>query len=112
MSRVMDLFREAGLPDGVVNLVHGDASSKFYLTAAVQHLLKHPGIAGFTFVGTSRVAEIVSHSSRTSNRRVIALGGAKNHLVAAQGCNVEMASSDIVASFTGCAGQWFACFNR
>ena len=82
----------------------------FTSSIAVQHLLKHPEIAGFTFVGTSRVAELVSNSARTSNRRVISLGGAKNHLVAAQGCNIEMASSDIVASFTGCAGQRLSSF--
>ncbi|KAJ3302129.1 hypothetical protein HDV03_005420 [Kappamyces sp. JEL0829] len=98
MSFVMRLLKEAGLPAGVVNLVHGTAP-------VVQSLCDHPDVKAVTFVGTTKVAELLSHRCRQLNKRVLALGGAKNHLVAAPDCNIEMASSDIVASFSGCSGQ-------
>jgi acyl-CoA reductase-like NAD-dependent aldehyde dehydrogenase len=65
----------------------------------------HPDIAAVTFVGSSKVAEIVSNRCHAVNKRVLALGGAKNHLVALSDCDVGMASRDIVASFAGCCGQ-------
>jgi malonate-semialdehyde dehydrogenase (acetylating)/methylmalonate-semialdehyde dehydrogenase len=78
----------------------------------VNQLCEHKLVKAVTFVGTSRVAEILSHKCRMLNKRIIALGGAKNHLVASPDCELEMVfsishktSSDIVASFTGCAGQ-------
>ncbi|KAJ3057243.1 hypothetical protein HK097_010603 [Rhizophlyctis rosea] len=98
MSRVMELLRDAGLPKGVVNLVHGTAE-------AVNHLIDHPDVKAVTFVGTTRIAEIVSKRCRNLNKRVIALGGAKNHLVSSPDCNIEMAAADIVNSFSGCSGQ-------
>ncbi|KAJ3045387.1 hypothetical protein HDV00_010257 [Rhizophlyctis rosea] len=98
MCRTMELLRDAGLPQGVVNLVHGTAE-------AVNHLCDHPDVKAVTFVGTTRIAEIVSKRCRNLNKRVLALGGAKNHLVSSPECNLEMASSDIVNSFTGCSGQ-------
>jgi malonate-semialdehyde dehydrogenase (acetylating)/methylmalonate-semialdehyde dehydrogenase len=85
MSFTMDLLKEAGLPDGVVNLVHGTAK-------VVQQLCDHPLVKAVTFVGTSKVAEMLSHRCRLLNKRVLALGGAKNHLIAAPDCNIEMAS--------------------
>ncbi|KAJ3100669.1 hypothetical protein HDU97_002012 [Phlyctochytrium planicorne] len=98
MNRVMDLLKEAGLPPGVVNLVNGGAE-----TATL--LVDHPDVKAVTFVGTSHVAELLAKRGRALNKRVLALGGAKNHLVAYPDCNKEMASKDIVASFTGCSGQ-------
>ena len=98
MTRVMQLFKEAGLPNGVVNLVHGTVD-------AVNAFCDHPLVKAVTFVGTSRVAELVYKRCRNLNKRVLALGGAKNHLIASPDCNIDMASSDIVASFTGCSGQ-------
>ncbi|KAJ3278332.1 hypothetical protein HK104_002430 [Borealophlyctis nickersoniae] len=98
MNRTVQLLREAGLPKGVVNLVNGTAE-------AVNALCDHPDVKAVTFVGTTRVAEIVSKRCRNLNKRVLALGGAKNHLVSSPDCNIEMASSDIVNSFTGCCGQ-------
>ncbi|KAJ3272812.1 hypothetical protein HDV01_005253 [Terramyces sp. JEL0728] len=89
---------EAGFPEGVVNIVNGTANT-------VQLLCDHPKTKAVTFVGTSHVAELLSHRCRLLNKRIIALGGAKNHLVASRDCNIDMASSDIVASFTGCSGQ-------
>lgn len=71
----------------------------------VESICDHPQIEAVTFVGSSKVAEIVAHRARLKNKRVLALGAAKNHLVALPDCNVDMASTDIVNSFTGCAGQ-------
>lgn len=98
MTFVMEILREAGLPDGVVNLIHGTAP-------VVQQLCDHKDVKAVTFVGTTKVAEILSHRCRFLNKRILALGGAKNHLISAPDCNLDMASSDIVASFTGCSGQ-------
>ena len=67
MNKVMDLFREAGLPDGVVNLLNGAAET-------VQSICDHKDVKAVTFVGTSKVAEFVSHRCRLLNKRVIALG--------------------------------------
>ena len=72
---------------------------------AVQSICDHPDIVAVSFVGSSKVAEIVSKRCRALNKRVLALGGAKNHLVALDDCDVEMASRDIVASAFGCLGQ-------
>jgi acyl-CoA reductase-like NAD-dependent aldehyde dehydrogenase len=98
MQKIAELLKEAGLPKGVFNLVHGTVE-------VVNRLCAHPDIAGMTFVGSSRVAEIVATKCHGLNKRVLALGGAKNHLVAAEDCDVGMANKDIVASFAGCAGQ-------
>ena len=98
MNRVMELLKEAGCPDGVVNIVNGAVD-------AVNLLCSHPKIKAVTFVGSSKVAEIVSSACHKSHKRVLALGGAKNHLVAHPTCDAQMASSDIVASFCGCTGQ-------
>jgi malonate-semialdehyde dehydrogenase (acetylating)/methylmalonate-semialdehyde dehydrogenase len=98
MMKVMDIFREAGIPDGVVNLVNGTRET-------VEHLVDAPSVKVVTFVGTSAVARSLAHRARLLDKRVIALGGAKNHLVAARNCSIDMTSSDIVASFSGCSGQ-------
>jgi methylmalonic acid semialdehyde dehydrogenase len=98
MSRVMELAKQAGLPDGVLNIVNGTR-------AVVEALCDHPTVQAVTFVGSSKVAEMVAKRCRGNNKRVIALGGAKNHMVALTDCNVDMCSTDIVNSFTGCAGQ-------
>lgn len=96
--RMAQLLAEAGVPDGVVNIVNGQAP-------AVTALVDHPDVTCVTFVGSSRVAEIVSKRARNLNKRVLAMGGAKNHLVAMPDCDVEMTSQDVVNSFTGCCGQ-------
>jgi acyl-CoA reductase-like NAD-dependent aldehyde dehydrogenase len=71
----------------------------------VTSLCDHPSIAAVTFVGSSKVANIVANRCHAINKKVLALGGAKNHLVALPDCDVGMASRDIVASFAGCCGQ-------
>eukprot|EP00343_Euplotes_focardii_P011234 CAMPEP_0205830906 /NCGR_PEP_ID=MMETSP0206-20130828/42481_1 /ASSEMBLY_ACC=CAM_ASM_000279 /TAXON_ID=36767 /ORGANISM="Euplotes focardii, Strain TN1" /LENGTH=503 /DNA_ID=CAMNT_0053135007 /DNA_START=20 /DNA_END=1528 /DNA_ORIENTATION=+ len=98
MFRVMELLQEAGVPDGVVNLVNGCAE-------VVNAICDHPDISAVSFVGSSRVAELVSKRCRNNNKRCMAMGGAKNHLVALQDCDVAMCSHDIVNSFVGCTGQ-------
>ncbi|KAG0237825.1 hypothetical protein BGW42_008446 [Actinomortierella wolfii] len=98
MCKVVELLKEAGLPDGVVNLVHGTAD-------AVNALVDHPDVKAVTFVGTSHIAEMVSQRCHKLGKRVLALGGAKNHMVAAPDCNLEMTSQDVVNSFAGCSGQ-------
>jgi len=98
MHRVAAIIKEAGIPDGVFGIVNGTAAS-------VNALCDHADIAAVTFVGSSKIAELVAHRARLKNKRVLALGGAKNHMVAMPDCNVEMCSQDIVNSYTGCSGQ-------
>jgi len=98
MNRVAALFREAGFPPGVINIVNGAAET-------AKMLVDHKDIRAVTFVGTSNVAEQIYKQGTSLNKRVLALGGAKNHLVANPDCKIEMTAQDIVNSFTGCAGQ-------
>jgi acyl-CoA reductase-like NAD-dependent aldehyde dehydrogenase len=98
MGYVMSLFEKAEIPAGVIQLVNGSVQQ-------VNTLVQHPLVKGVTFVGTSHVAQLLYHRISALDKRVLALGGAKNHLVAYNDCDIEMASTDIVNSFTGCAGQ-------
>jgi len=95
---VARLYTEAGLPDGVFNVVHGDK-------VAVDAILEHPGIAGVSFVGSTPIAKYVhEHASRTG-KRVQALGGAKNHAVVMPDADLDFAADHIVAAGYGSAGQ-------
>ena len=98
MIRMTELMIEAGIPAGVFQIVHGGVD-------IVNAICDSPRINAVTFVGSSKVAEIVSNRCHALNKRVLALGGAKNHLVALPDCDIGMASRDIVASFAGCCGQ-------
>jgi len=98
MTKVMEIIQKVGIPDGVVQIVNGTVP-------IVEAICDHPDIPAISFVGSSKVAEIVSRRGRQNNKRVLALGAAKNHLVALPDCNADMCSTDIVVSFTGCAGQ-------
>jgi malonate-semialdehyde dehydrogenase (acetylating)/methylmalonate-semialdehyde dehydrogenase len=98
MAKTAELLTEAGLPAGLFQIVHGAVDS-------VNALCDNSGIDALTFVGSSKVARIVKHRCSKNDKKCIALGGAKNHLVSMDDCDVEMASNDIVASFSGCAGQ-------
>lgn len=98
MKRTAELMKEAGVPDGVFNMVQGTRE-------AVEALIDHEDVRAVTFVGSSPVASLVADRCRSLNKRVTALGGAKNHLVALPDCDTEGASSDIVVSYAGCAGQ-------
>jgi malonate-semialdehyde dehydrogenase (acetylating)/methylmalonate-semialdehyde dehydrogenase len=97
-GRIAELLREAGLPDGVLNIVHGGQET-------VEAICDHPGIEGISFVGSTKVAKIVYRRGTSNYKRVLALGGAKNHLIVMPDADPEMTSSNVVASMSGCAGQ-------
>jgi malonate-semialdehyde dehydrogenase (acetylating)/methylmalonate-semialdehyde dehydrogenase len=95
---VAELYAEAGLPEGVFNVVHGDK-------VAVDALLDHPEVAAVSFVGSTPIARYV-HSRATENRkRVQALGGAKNHAVVMPGADLGYAADQLAAAGFGSAGQ-------
>jgi malonate-semialdehyde dehydrogenase (acetylating) / methylmalonate-semialdehyde dehydrogenase len=95
---VAELYAEAGLPEGVFNVVHGDK-------AAVDALLDHPDVAAVSFVGSTPIASYV-HARATGNRkRVQALGGAKNHAVVLPGADLGYAADQLAAAGFGSAGQ-------
>ncbi|MGZ8852903.1 MAG: CoA-acylating methylmalonate-semialdehyde dehydrogenase [Thermoanaerobaculia bacterium] len=96
--RIAELLSESGLPDGVFNIVNGGQ-------ATVEAICDHPGIEAITFVGSTRVAKVVYRRGTASLKRVLALGGAKNHLIVMPDAEPEMTSSNVVASMSGCAGQ-------
>lgn len=100
MNYAANLFRQAGLPDGVFNMVQGTRT-------CVEALVDHHDIDAVTFVGSSPIAKIVAGRCRSLEepKRCTALGGAKNHLVALEDCDIETAAADITVSFAGCAGQ-------
>jgi malonate-semialdehyde dehydrogenase (acetylating) / methylmalonate-semialdehyde dehydrogenase len=98
MNRVAELLQKAGVPPGVFQIVNGTKD-------AVEAICDNPAIRAVTFVGSTKIAELVAKRCRNLNKRVLALGGAKNNLVVAPDRHLDMASSDIVASFTGCTGQ-------
>jgi malonate-semialdehyde dehydrogenase (acetylating)/methylmalonate-semialdehyde dehydrogenase len=95
---VARLYTEAGLPDGVFNVVHGDK-------VAVDAILEHPGIAGVSFVGSTPIARYVHEGASRTGKRVQALGGAKNHAVVMPDANLDFAADHIVAAGYGSAGQ-------
>lgn len=96
--RIGEMLKEAGLPDGVFNVVHGDKT-------IVEAICDHPDIEAVSFVGSTKVAKIVYRRSTSNLKRCIALGGAKNHLIVLPDANVEMAAENIAAAMSGCAGQ-------
>ena len=97
-NRMADMLKEAGLPDGVFNVVNGDRE-------IVEAICDHPGIEAVSFVGSTKVAKIVYKRSCSSLKRCVALGGAKNHLIVMPDAHVDMTASNVAASMSGCAGQ-------
>jgi malonate-semialdehyde dehydrogenase (acetylating)/methylmalonate-semialdehyde dehydrogenase len=97
-NRLAELLKEAGLPKGVFNIVHGTKE-------AVEAICDHPEIDAVSFVGSTKVAKIVYQRATSNLKRALALGGAKNHLIVLPDANVEMTASNVAASMTGCAGQ-------
>jgi malonate-semialdehyde dehydrogenase (acetylating)/methylmalonate-semialdehyde dehydrogenase len=97
-GRIAELLREAGLPDGVLNIVHGGQET-------VEAICDAPGIEAISFVGSTHVAKIVYRRGSSNLKRVLALGGAKNHLIVMPDASLEMTASNVVASMAGCAGQ-------
>ena len=98
VGRLAQLLKEAGLPDGVLNVVHGDSE-------IVEAICDHPGIEAVSFVGSTKVAKIVYQRGTKSFKRVLALGGAKNHLMVLPDAKADMTAQNVAASMSGCAGQ-------
>jgi malonate-semialdehyde dehydrogenase (acetylating) / methylmalonate-semialdehyde dehydrogenase len=97
-TRIVELAHEAGIPPGVLNLVHGAKD-------VVNALLAHPGIAGISFVGSSPVAKYVYQEAAKHGKRVQALGGAKNHVVVMPDADLDRSVANVSESLFGCAGQ-------
>ena len=98
VGRLALLLREAGLPDGVFNVVHGDCE-------IVEAICDHPGIEAVSFVGSTKVAKLVYQRATHHYKRCLALGGAKNHLMVLPDAKPEMTAQNVAASMSGCAGQ-------
>ncbi|MGW3729940.1 CoA-acylating methylmalonate-semialdehyde dehydrogenase [Streptomyces sp. NPDC000851] len=95
---VAELYQQAGLPDGVFNVVHGGKP-------AVDALLTHPGIQAVSFVGSTPIAKYVHQQATAHGKRVQALGGAKNHAVVLPDADLEFAANHITAGAYGSAGE-------
>ncbi len=96
--RIAELLKEAGLPDGVLNIVNGDR-------AIVEAICDHPAIQAVSFVGSTRIAKVVYRRASANLKRCVALGGAKNHLLVLPDAHPQMTASNVAASMSGCAGQ-------
>ena len=96
--RVAELLAEAGLPDGVFSVIHGDKE-------AVDAILEHPGIAAVSFVGSTPVAKYIYETGTERGKRVQALGGAKNHAVVLPDADLDMTADGLVSAAYGSAGQ-------
>ncbi len=97
-GRLAELLKEAGLPDGVFNIVHGDVE-------IVNAICDHPSIEAVSFVGSTKVAKIVYQRATSNYKRCLALGGAKNHLMVLPDAIPGMTAQNVAASMSGCAGQ-------
>jgi malonate-semialdehyde dehydrogenase (acetylating) / methylmalonate-semialdehyde dehydrogenase len=95
---VGELLKEAGLPDGVFNVIQGDK-------VAVDRILEHPEIAAVSFVGSTPIARYVYETGTKAGKRVQALGGAKNHMVVLPDADIEMAADAAVSAGYGSAGE-------
>jgi malonate-semialdehyde dehydrogenase (acetylating)/methylmalonate-semialdehyde dehydrogenase len=92
------LLADAGLPEGVFNVVHGDK-------VAVDAILGHPGIAAVSFVGSTPIAKYIYETGTRNGKRVQALGGAKNHMVVLPDADLELAADSAVSAAYGSAGE-------
>jgi malonate-semialdehyde dehydrogenase (acetylating)/methylmalonate-semialdehyde dehydrogenase len=93
-----DLLRQAGLPDGVFNVVHGDK-------VAVDRILHHPDIDAVSFVGSTPIAKYIYDTGTANGKRVQALGGAKNHMVVLPDADMELAADAVIGAAYGSAGE-------
>jgi malonate-semialdehyde dehydrogenase (acetylating)/methylmalonate-semialdehyde dehydrogenase len=96
--RIAELLEEAGLPDGVFNVVHG-------ANDAVNQLLTHPDVAAISFVGSATVAAYIYATAAANGKRVQALGGAKNHILVMDDAELEPSAQNVISSAFGNAGQ-------
>ena len=95
---VAELFKQAGLPDGVFSVVHGDKE-------AVDALLTHPDIAAISFVGSTPIARYIHETGTSHGKRVQALGGAKNHMIVLPDADMDLAADAAVSAGYGSAGE-------
>ncbi len=93
-----ELLKEAGLPDGVFNVIHGDK-------VAVDAILEHPDIAAVSFVGSTPIARYVYETGTKNGKRMQALGGAKNHMIVLPDADIDMAADAAVSAAYGSAGE-------
>ena len=96
--RLAELLQESGLPDGIFNVLNGGRET-------VEALCDNEDIQALAFVGSTRVAKIVYGRGAQTGKRVLCLGGAKNHLIVVPDADLELTAQNVMASFTGCAGQ-------
>jgi len=96
--KMAELFTEAGLPDGVFNVVHGDKE-------AVDAILNHPGIHAVSFVGSTPIAKYIYETCARNGKRVQALGGAKNHAVVLPDADLEFTADALIGAAYGSAGE-------
>ena len=96
--KMAELLQEAGLPDGVFNVINGGRE-------IVEGICAHQDIEAVSFVGSTVVAKLVYQQSTHHLKRCVALGGAKNHLFVLPDANPEMTATNVTASMSGCAGQ-------
>jgi malonate-semialdehyde dehydrogenase (acetylating)/methylmalonate-semialdehyde dehydrogenase len=96
--RLGELLKEAGLPDGVFNIVHGDRE-------CVDVLLNHPSVAAISFVGSTAIAKYIYETGTKNGKRVQSAGGAKNHLIIMPDADLDQSVKARAASAYGCAGQ-------
>ncbi|WP_027800707.1 CoA-acylating methylmalonate-semialdehyde dehydrogenase [Paraburkholderia dilworthii] len=96
--RIAELLKEAGLPDGVFNVVNGDK-------VAVDALIEHPDVAALSFVGSTPIAEYIHTEAAKRGKRVQALGGAKNHLVVMPDADLDQAVDALIGAAYGSAGE-------
>ncbi|WNS81539.1 CoA-acylating methylmalonate-semialdehyde dehydrogenase [Domibacillus sp. DTU_2020_1001157_1_SI_ALB_TIR_016] len=97
-AKLVDLFKEAGLPDGVLNIVNGAHD-------VVNGLLEHPEVKAISFVGSQPVAEYVYKTGAANLKRVQALAGAKNHSIVLADANLDLAAKEVTAAAFGSAGE-------
>ncbi|WNQ10313.1 CoA-acylating methylmalonate-semialdehyde dehydrogenase [Paenibacillus aurantius] len=97
-NRLAELFQEAGLPEGVFNIVHGARD-------VVNGILEHPGIRAVSFVGSQPVAEYVYKTASANGKRVQALAGAKNHSIVLPDADLDLAVKEIINAAFGSAGE-------
>ncbi|MCP9207431.1 CoA-acylating methylmalonate-semialdehyde dehydrogenase [Streptomyces sp. NEAU-Y11] len=96
--RLAELAAEAGLPDGVLNVVHGDK-------VAVDRLLEHPDVAAVSFVGSTPIAQYIQSKAVEHGKRVQALGGAKNHMLVLPDADLDFAADNAINAAYGSAGE-------
>ncbi|MBP1326151.1 malonate-semialdehyde dehydrogenase (acetylating)/methylmalonate-semialdehyde dehydrogenase [Leucobacter exalbidus] len=95
---IADLFREAGLPDGVLNVVHGDK-------VAVDTLLDAPDVKAISFVGSTPIAKYIYERAAANGKRVQALGGAKNHMLVMPDADLKVTADAAISAAYGAAGE-------